>query len=270
MLRILTALFLLPILWASVKLAPPAVFCGVAFLFVGAATMEALRVMRSRQAEPFVWIGIAGALSVTWSFLDMAPRIDPIAPLAATVVLAFVGAMLRRSEPQAIVASTLATVFPVLLIGLGLGLLVGLRMMPGEDGEDLLMLVFACVMFSDTAAYYVGRSLGRHKMSPRLSPNKTWEGAAGGILASLGAGCLAHFWFYQRLPLAHALTLGLLLGVAGIFGDLAESTLKRAAGVKDSSSLLPGHGGVLDRLDGLLFAGPILYYYYRWFLQGIV
>jgi phosphatidate cytidylyltransferase len=269
MLRILTAAILLPILWASVKLAPPAVFCGVAFLFVGAATLEALRVMRSEESEPFVWIGLVGTLALTWSFLDMAPRLEPIVPLAATLVITFVLAMLRRGSPRAIVASTLGTLFPVLLVGLGLGLLVGLRAMPGEDGEDLLMLAFACVMLSDTGAYYVGRTLGRHKMSPRLSPKKTWEGAAGGLLASVAGGCLAHFWFYQRLPLAHAIILGLLLGVAGIFGDLAESTLKRAAGVKDSSGLLPGHGGVLDRLDSLLFAGPILYYYYRWFLQGI-
>lgn len=269
MLRILTAAILLPILWASVKLAPPAVFCGFAFLFVGAATLEALRVMRTPQAEPFVWIGLVGTLSLSWSFLDMAPRVDPILVLASTMLLTFVVAMGRRETPQSIIASVHATVFPVLLIGLGLGLLVSLRTMPGEDGEDLLMLVFACVMLSDTGAYYVGRTLGRRKLSPRLSPKKTWEGAVGGLTASVAGGCLAHYWFYQRLPLGHAVALGLLLGAAGILGDLAESTLKRVAGVKDSSALLPGHGGVLDRLDSLLFAGPILYYYYRWFLQGI-
>lgn len=270
MLRILTAAILLPVLWVSVKLAPPAVFYGVAFLFVGLATLETLRVMRNGDARPFVWVGLAGTLTLTWSFLDMAPRVDPVLPLVATMIITFILAMLLRETPRAIVASTLATWFPVGLIGFGLGLLVALRAMPGEDGEDLLMLVFACVVLSDTGAYYVGRTLGRHKMSPRLSPKKTWEGAAGGLLASVGGGCLAHFWFYQRLPLTHAIALGLLLGVAGIFGDLAESTLKRVAGIKDSSALLPGHGGVLDRLDGLLFAGPVLYYYYRWFLQGIV
>ena len=88
------------------------------------------------------------------------------------------------------------------------------------------------------------------------------------MLASVLGALIAHFWFYQRLPLLHALLLGGVLGMASVLGDLAESMLKRSAGVKDSSHLLPGHGGVLDRMDSLLFAGPLLFYYYDWFLRG--
>ena len=105
-------------------------------------------------------------------------------------------------------------------------------------------------------------------MAPRLSPNKSWEGAIGGLAAAIGGGLLAHFWFFQRLPLVHAVVLGLLLGSAGIVGDLVESMIKRAAGAKDSSRLLPGHGGIMDRLDSLMFASPVLYYYYLVVLEG--
>jgi phosphatidate cytidylyltransferase len=100
-----------------------------------------------------------------------------------------------------------------------------------------------------------------------LSPKKTWEGALGGVAASVGGALLAHVWFYQRLPIPHAIVLGILLGVAGILGDLAESMVKRAAGVKDSARTLPGHGGFLDRTDSLLFSAPVLYYYSMRFLD---
>jgi phosphatidate cytidylyltransferase len=149
-----------------------------------------------------------------------------------------------------------------------LGYLPRMRAIPGEDGADLLLLVLVCVICTDVAAYYVGSNFGKHRMAPRLSPKKSWEGAAGGLLASVGVAVLANFWFFQRLPLGHAIAIGLILGVVAILGDLSESLVKRAAGVKDSSSLIPGHGGLLDRVDSLLFAGPVLYYYYMAFLQG--
>ena len=98
-------------------------------------------------------------------------------------------------------------------------------------------------------------------MAPSISPKKTWEGAAGGVVACVGAAVLAHFWFYQRLPLHHALVLGAIIAVSGIVGDLAESMVKRAAGAKDSSALLPGHGGILDRLDSLTFTAPLFFHF---------
>jgi phosphatidate cytidylyltransferase len=127
-----------------------------------------------------------------------------------------------------------------------------------------------CVTLSDTGAYYVGSKLGSHKMAPVISPRRAGRGRSGGILGSVIAALVAHAWFFQRLSIAHALVIGVLLCVAGIVGDLAESVLKRAAGVKDSSALLPGHGGVLDRVDSLLVAAPVLYYYWWVFLAGSI
>jgi phosphatidate cytidylyltransferase len=118
-------------------------------------------------------------------------------------------------------------------------------------------------MGSDSGAYYTGRALGRHKLAPRISPGKTWEGAAGGMLASLLTAVLAHYWFFPELPLRIALPLAAAMNILGVLGDLTESALKRGAGAKDAAQILPGHGGLLDRLDSLLFNAPVLYYFGR-------
>jgi phosphatidate cytidylyltransferase len=176
--------------------------------------------------------------------------------------------MLRRQAPEEMLDAVMTTFFPLLFIGLPFAFVVGLRVIPGENGPDLLLLAMVCVTLSDAGAYYVGSAFGTHRMAPVVSPKKSWEGAAGGVLGSLAGALVAHVWFFQRLPLWHAMALGILLCAAGISGDLAESMLKRAVGVKDSSALLPGHGGVLDRIDSLLVAAPVLYYYWIVFLAG--
>jgi phosphatidate cytidylyltransferase len=142
-----------------------------------------------------------------------------------------------------------------------------------EDGTALLLFLFLCVWSGDIAALYIGKRWGRHKMSPRLSPNKTWEGAVASVVASciFGMGLvLLGDWFTQqgsgftRLhttdPWWVFLILAVGLNVAAQFGDLLESALKRGAGVKDSGTILPGHGGVLDRIDALLLAAPVLWF----------
>jgi len=119
------------------------------------------------------------------------------------------------------------------------------------------MLVWSC----DTAAYAVGRAFGRTKLMPSVSPGKSLEGAIAGLLASIGGALLARLWFAHYLTALDAVVLGALVGVFGQLGDLVESLLKRDAELKDTSTLIPGHGGVLDRFDSLLFAAPIVYYY---------
>jgi phosphatidate cytidylyltransferase len=132
------------------------------------------------------------------------------------------------------------------------------------DGRDWVLLTLLTVWIGDTGAYFVGRPLGRHKLAPHVSPGKTWEGAAGGqvsgFLAVLGLTAL----FNLDIGVEHVIVLGLLVPAAALVGDLAESAIKRGLGVKDSSGLVPGHGGVLDRLDSLLFAAPAVYWYLRW------
>jgi len=127
----------------------------------------------------------------------------------------------------------------------------------------LLSFFFLIIMGADAGAYYSGRALGKHKLAPAISPGKTWEGVAGGVLVALAMAALAHFWFFRELPLKWALPLAFVMAVVGILGDLTESALKRSAGAKDAAKLLPGHGGVLDRLDSLLFNAPLIYYFGR-------
>jgi phosphatidate cytidylyltransferase len=142
--------------------------------------------------------------------------------------------------------------------------LVALRM--GFDqrlSAHLLFFFFLVIMGSDTGAYYTGRAFGRHKLAPQVSPGKTWEGAVGGMLASLLMALAAHYWFFPGLSLKAALPLAAAMNIFGVVGDLTESALKRSAGAKDAAQILPGHGGLLDRLDSLLFNAPVIYYFAR-------
>jgi phosphatidate cytidylyltransferase len=123
------------------------------------------------------------------------------------------------------------------------------------------MLLLTTIMTGDSAALFVGTAVGRHKMAPRISPGKTWEGLAGGLAGSVAGALVVRQVALRWLPLSHAVVLALLVALAGTAGDLAESLLKRWAGVKDSGALFPGHGGMLDRLDSLLMGAPVLYYY---------
>jgi len=266
--RIFTALVLSAIVWVVIVKAPPEAFFALMALGIGLASWECYRLLEIRGDRPFKLLGIGVSIVLAGSFLGAAPSYSAAVPLVAGTAAAVVAAMARRDDPEAMLRAVSSTLFPVLFVGLNLGTLVGLRASAGEDGTDTLLLLLVCVIFSDAGAYYIGSALGRHRMAPVLSPKKTWEGAAGGLAASVAGALLAHFWFYPRLSVAHAVALGVILCAAGVLGDLAESMVKRAAGAKDSSAILPGHGGFLDRVDSLLLAGPALYYYYRIFLEG--
>jgi phosphatidate cytidylyltransferase len=127
----------------------------------------------------------------------------------------------------------------------------------------LLGYFFLVLMGSDSGAYFAGKALGKHKLIPKISPGKTWEGLFGGLVASAAFAALATFWFFPELPYQFSIPLALVMSGVGVLGDLAESAMKRGANTKDAASILPGHGGLLDRLDSLLFNAPILYYFAR-------
>lgn len=130
------------------------------------------------------------------------------------------------------------------------------------DGPNLVFFLFLVVWLGDAGAYYVGKAFGKHKLSPRISPKKTIEGGLGGIATSVLAAVVIHLTFFRNFPLLHAVIAGVVLSAAGMIGDLAESMWKRSADVKDSGTLIPGHGGFLDRFDSILFTAPILYAYW--------
>lgn len=209
--------------------------------------------------------GIAAALACAALVID-----DPASPLfrehaLASVLLAvgLASALAALAEgrpaPAALTRAAVLGLAPM-YIGLPLGAVVWTRMTAGPEGLTWLLVVIAV---SDSAQYYTGRAAGRHKLAPQVSPAKTVEGAVGGlVMAGVAGAALAGWGLPQAGPLTGAI-LGVALGAAGIAGDLFESLLKRSAGVKDSSALIPGHGGVLDRIDSYLFAAPLFYLYLR-------
>ena len=131
------------------------------------------------------------------------------------------------------------------------------------DGGDMLLFLFGLLWVGDTAAMGTGKWLGKRKLAPSVSPNKTIAGFIGGLMGAAAIGVLMHFWRLPQLPFVHVLVLSLGCCVFGQLGDLVESMWKRSLQIKDSSSIIPGHGGVLDRFDSLLFAAPFMYYYLR-------
>ncbi len=147
-----------------------------------------------------------------------------------------------------------------------LGHLIPLRMLP--QGQEWIFMTLIVVMSCDSFAYFIGRSLGKNKLYPAVSPNKSIEGALGGIFGSILAVLIVKYTFLPIIGVFGAVLIGLVLGVMGQLGDLFESLLKRACQVKDSGTMIPGHGGILDRLDSLLFAFPIVYYIARYCYGG--
>jgi phosphatidate cytidylyltransferase len=177
--------------------------------------------------------------------------------LAALVMVALADALLFETDlartPQRVGLAVLGAAYPGILFAM----VVRLRQLP--DGVAWLVLTLAVTWLNDTGAYFAGRAYGRRKLYPRISPSKTWEGAAGGLLASIaGALLVKALGWLPQLPWWGSVVVGAGAGVLGPVGDLSESMLKRAYGAKDSSALLPGHGGVLDRVDALLFTAPFV------------
>jgi phosphatidate cytidylyltransferase len=288
--RVLTAVVLIPVVLLMVFKAPLWLFAlGVAGLIV-LTLREYLDIVEAAGIKPFRWLTyvvsvlpififlysmLRGHLIYSWMSLQW----WLIVPLLAVI---FGIPLVFRNDLRGGLASTAASVFGVLYIGVSLSLLVNL-----QNNFQILLLVF--VLFSvwagDIAAYYVGKNIGKHKLAPVVSPNKSWEGAIASVVASVTVAFLImHFRpqitdfllkmggsspdqraiFHGMAPplaLIHIICLGIATNVAAQFGDLFESALKRGAGVKDSGNILPGHGGLLDRIDALLFAIPVVWYY---------
>lgn len=282
--RLITAAVALPILIASVVFPPlKLLFVAIAVAAMVVALYEFWFLSKRVGARPDVVVGYATAAALLVAFFFNEPTLLAFV-VPALVVAALAAEMLRGAPFDKMILSTGATVLGVLYVVLLGGFLVAVRtgfpqVFTPEGGHwvaeqfvdrtlstHLLSFFFLVLMGSDTGAYYAGRAFGRHKLAPQISPGKTWEGAAGGMLASLLLAAAAHYWFFHELDLRAALPLAAVMNVLGVVGDLTESALKRGARAKDAANILPGHGGFLDRLDSLLFNAPLLYYFalYYW------
>jgi phosphatidate cytidylyltransferase len=291
--RILTAILLIPIVLALVLRAPVPVLALVAALVALLAIQELLKLSEAYKVRPLQWPTYIFTGSF-FLFLAVNPGHDT--PLLSTAVfagsVAFAAALapfvflvigMRRVDLSTAFPAAMTSSIAFAYVALPLGFLVQIR--EQASGAFLLLYLLLLVWAGDIFAYFVGRSLGRHLMSPRISPRKTWEGALASLIASLVVGMLLYKY---ALPISTALLnarlidkkdglfalekpllwptllLSAAINVAAQLGDLVESLIKRGAGVKDSGTLLPGHGGMLDRIDALLFAAPVLWYYAAW------
>ncbi len=187
--------------------------------------------------------------------------------LIAVPLLGPVLTLARLGEMRTAALRAMAMGFGPLYVGVPLTLLALLRRDLGDDGPGYVVLTIMFAWLGDTGGYFAGRFLGRRKLYEAVSPKKTVEGAVGGLGGSVLAALLAHFWFLPSLSITHGVLLALVAGALGQVGDLGESLLKRSTGVKDSGAIIPGHGGILDRVDALLMTSAVTFLYSIWFLS---
>jgi phosphatidate cytidylyltransferase len=229
---------------------------------------EALSLLLSDPTERRIQ-GLLGAAmigSLTVATLAGGPAWQPLAAMGLWLCASGLWFVLRPLPIETVGGRWGASVFAPLYVGLPLLCLGAVRVHP--EGVAWLVLAMAGTWLNDTFAYAAGRLFGRHKMHPVVSPKKTWEGFAGGVFGSAVAALAVRHFLLPELSLGQALLFAAVLGVLVPAGDLAESLLKRAAGAKDSGNVIPGHGGLLDRVDSLLFAAPWTLFCTHWMSAG--
>lgn len=288
--RVATAVILIPIVLLLVLRAPVPLVAGVTAVVALLAAREFLQLTEHYGVQPF---RLATYVYVILPFLLLGLTFGLATPLLSSAIFVFSTAFaavlspfiflvigMKKTDMGQAYPAAAASVVAFTYTALPLACLVQLRQQ--WAGAFLIVYLLVLVWVGDTSAYYVGKNFGRHLMSPRVSPKKTWEGAAASLIGSMIVGYLFFtyaqqisgallrwhlierrdgYFSLQKPALAPVLLLSVILNVAAQLGDLVESLIKRGAGIKDSGALLPGHGGILDRIDALLFAAPVLWYY---------
>ncbi len=266
--RELFAVVAIPVVVAIIVWAPAWALLALLGAAVVIAADELLNMARSSGVPCWRWLPLALLVLLLVSAWLRGPT--GLAAVAILTVVVLPTAQLMRPEsPTGGLTGSAISCFVVLYLGLTGASLGYLRLWPDPAlAVKLLLLYLFSIWLGDSGAYYVGSRIGRHKMSPRISPNKTWEGLAGGTAATIGAAALLNLLFGQPLGWTHLLAVAVILAVTAPLGDLVESQFKRDTGTKDSSTLIPGHGGFLDRTDSLIYGAPPVLAYLL--LTGII
>jgi phosphatidate cytidylyltransferase len=254
--RVALAAVLIPVLLAIIIFAPVwsyLVVLGLAVLLAGDELLGMARGAGIPCGRLVPLAALAAVLVTAWTagLPTFVTTLFAVAMVIPTFQLA------SPTRPDGALAGTAVALLVPVYLGLGATALGWLRQWPENGwGIRFILLFLGTIWIGDSGAYYVGKNFGRHPMAPRISPKKTWEGLAGGVTATIAGAFLLRWILGVDLPLWHTLAIGAILAVTAPVGDLVESQLKRATGVKDSSGLLPGHGGLLDRTDSLFFSAP--------------
>ncbi len=274
--RVLTAAILIPLVVAAIWWGPTWLIAIVSAIVAIIAMLEFFSIAARLGAQAYrLWSCLAAAVifaqqwyasrmaSITrlGDLLDRSPRITLEFVLFGFVLGVAAIALGSKRSLAEVLPSVSVSAAGLVFVVLPFSAVVRLH---GVDvsGPRLLLFTVVLVWVGDSAAYFVGRGIGRWRMAPQISPNKTWEGAVANFLGALFVAAVFGYW--SRIPPAHMLAMGAAGSVAGQLGDLFESAWKRSAGVKDSGAILPGHGGMLDRIDALILAAPAVWYYFEW------
>ena len=256
--RTLTAAVLLGSVFAVIQYAPDWAFFLLGLAFVVAALIEFYNLAAKKGLSPKKGLGTGLAVLVLMTFYLRQITLDAALFAALLAVAVYYVATINTPEKLSLFPASFATTLVgVLYIAFPLGFLFRMRL---EDGPFYVYFLFAVVFLGDTGAFFIGKPFGRHKMTPVASPNKSWEGSAGGFLFAVAGAVLARFVLLPEIGIGTAALTGLVIHAAAQVSDPFESLFKRAVGVKDSSHSLPGHGGFLDRIDSLILAGPLFYF----------
>lgn len=259
--RVLSGLLFLPIFYLFTWKLPPQYFLALVMAAAVLGQYEFYRMAQARGIRPSALLGSAlGALVVLDAYHPLFPASGAL--LLAVCLLAIMVVRLFSARPvEGAIEDVSATFMGIVYVAVLFGFQVSLR--TGTDGRQWLVFLYFIIWASDIGAYATGVSFGKHRLYEKISPKKSIEGLIGALIASAGMALLCQWWFMPPISTGAAVGIALALAAAGTIGDLVESLFKRAAGVKDSGTIIPGHGGILDRMDSMLFAAPVLYYYLR-------
>lgn len=233
------------------------------FFFLSIGILVALReffnMLKAKGYHPHPFLGYFLAWLILFSAYWGNSVLAPLLTLTFALIVLLLSLLLEKEELNFRLESAATTYFGLIYVAWLMTFLQLVRQLP--LGPSLIFYLFLITWSNDTGAFYAGRAWGQRKLAPVISPNKSVEGALGGLFFGLCSSFVAKYWFFPQLALRECLFLGLLLGVCGQLGDLVESMLKRSTQVKDAGNAIPGHGGILDRVDSLLFTAPVLYLY---------
>lgn len=256
--RVYSALVFFPAFYLVVRYLPPAVFAFFVAMGCLLAQYEYYRLHFPERLSTQTALGLGLGLLVTAGFA-VPGLLSDMATITFLIAAVLLSQLLSGRGTKTGLVDTAVVAFGVLYVAWLLGHLILIRSLP--EGIYLVFLVFLVTWANDTGAFLIGSPWGRTPLAPRISPKKTWEGVIGGSIASVAAAFACRAWFLESLTAVDALLIAVVVSVAAPLGDLCESLLKRSAGIKDSGAIIPGHGGILDRVDSLIFTAPAFYYY---------